>query len=135
MQEPLRESATFSSELQAKARQMYIEMPVVRVSLIARRFKINGVQIKAWIEDQDWLNARRTFHENEVKSLLKDIDDPRKSAKTILKLSKKVQKHLESQLTERDANQFSISDLNMYSEALNRLQQIQVKAYERMRLR
>lgn len=132
MQEPLSDSKNSADELQAKARQMYITMPVVRIALIAKRFKIGGALIKTWIDEQDWLDARRTFHEKEVKSLLKDIDDPKKSAKAILKISKKVEKHLDNQLATRNSDQFSIKDLSEYSEVVNRLQQIQLKSYERL---
>lgn len=93
---------TYDSDLRLRAKEIYCQQRMARLTTIAKQLRVPKTTIQAWQEEDDWLAARSEFQKNRMDELLQDLGDPKNTAKDTLVLSQKIRYLIDKRLTEMD---------------------------------
>lgn len=78
-------------QIKAKAREVYLSLPVVRLAIIAKRSGATSEQVRKWSEDERWTDQRARIHSGKHAEVTKRVGSPRENMIRELELLKNIE--------------------------------------------
>lgn len=131
------------AEAKARAREIFITMPIARIATVADRVGVSKYYVEKWSREENWLVARAEEGqrlEDQLNTLVEKVGDPKQNAVEILDICNQIvawtKNHVEG-ISSPSRNPYwtDAAQIGSCAAILYRVAEIQKKAYQRLGLK